>query len=294
MIIYHFRYDLNGYMHKFKRLLTTIPSIHWKREKYIDSSWDYNVILLDNTYTVRIPKHQDAVKRVLIDFCLLKFLSSKKKFQIPEPIYLNKKTQLAVYKAVQGRPVTRARYRKMNSRQKNNFAKSLGRFLKTLHTMPIKKIRGCKLPINNLTSINKTIFRDVAIIRPYINQTQKFKLKVFLQERKSVLRNGELVLTHGDLTSDHIFLNNKGLGIIDFSDSAISDPAIDFPGFLCYGSDFVSKVLKYYHSKHSESLIARAQIYYKDIAIKLLAAAVRGSKLVSVQDAKRFFDIRLK
>lgn len=282
------------YMHKFKQLLTTIPGIHWKKEKYINSGWDYYVILLDSTYTVRIPKNQDAVKRASVDFCLLKLLSGIRKFQIPKPVYLNKKNQLAVYKAIQGRPVTRAEYRKMNSRQKKNFSKCLGEFLKTLHSVPTKKIRRCKPPINNLININKALLKDASIIRPYINEVQKFKLNVFLRERRSVLKNGGLALTHGDLNGDHIFLNNKRLGIIDFSDSSISDPAVDFAGLLYYGLDFVSKVLKYYHSKSSDSLIARAQIYYKDTAIKILAAAVRGSKQVSIKNAKRFFNTRIK
>ena len=281
-------------MLKYERLLKTIPGINWKKEKYINFGWDYDVILLDNNYVVRIPKNQAAIKRVLVDFCLLKFLNGIKKFYIPRPIYLDKKARLAVYKIVKGRPVTIASYKKMTDQQEEEFAESLGQFLKTLHSIPTRKIRDCKLPTNDLRNISKIISKDAAIIRPYLNKIQNVKLGIFLKERKSVLKNTNLVLTHGDLNSDHIFINNGNLGVIDFSDASISDPAVDLAGLLSYGPHFVRQVLKYYKSNLGDFLILRAEIYHKDVAIKVLAAAVRRSKQISIREAKRFFDQRLK
>ncbi|MBI3290930.1 phosphotransferase [Candidatus Falkowbacteria bacterium] len=281
-------------MLKLKRLLKEVsPAIKWKKEKYISSGWDFNVFLLDNKYLVRIPKNQDATKRAPIDFCLLKILNNTANFYIPKPIYLNKKNQTAVYKAVTGKMITVNSYKKMTSRSKEKFARDLAEFLLTLHSVPVKKIHRCNLPINGLKHSSRIIYKEISTIRPYLNKMQNLGLDDFLRKRKSALKPNKLVLTHGDLNSDHIFLNNQRLGIIDFSDASISDPAVDFAGLLSYGFDFVNQVLKYYDSKHSESLNARAKIYQQDIAIKILATALKGSKKISVKEAKKLFEARI-
>lgn len=270
------------------------PNIKWNKEKHINSGWDYRVILLDNKYVIRIPKNDDAKERVDVDFCLLKNLNKIKGFHIPKPIYLNKKNQVAVYVAVKGDEMSVSRYKKMTDVQKIKFIKSISVFLKSLHKTPINKVCRDKLPITNIETINKTIYKDVNIIKPKLNKKQRGTLDDFIDYRKSVIRNTDLVLIHGDLNSENILLNNSIIGVIDFSDAAISDAAIDFSSLLCYGTDFVTKVIEYYGVENNESLLTKAKIYYKDVAIKVLATAIRGSKEISVKDAKKFFDSRIK
>jgi hypothetical protein len=86
----------------------------------------------------------------------------------------------------------------------------------------------------------------------------------------------------------------NSLGIIDFSDSIISDPARDFAALFSYGENFVRSVLSFYQTTSDSDIYERAQIYYQDMAIKLLALAYKGSKFITKKDAKRLFHQRLK
>ena len=53
------------------------PDLEWIKAKLIISGWDYNILLLDKKFVVRIPKNIEAKKRVLIDFYLLTYLQKK-------------------------------------------------------------------------------------------------------------------------------------------------------------------------------------------------------------------------
>jgi len=53
------------------------PNLRWKKAKLITSGWDYDILLLDDNFVVRIPKNIEAKKRMLVDFCLLTYLQKK-------------------------------------------------------------------------------------------------------------------------------------------------------------------------------------------------------------------------
>ena len=119
----------------------------------------------------------------------------------------------------------------------------------------------------------------------------------FIINRKRLLKEIKPVLIHGDLTSDNVFVNKQSknnLGIIDFSDSIISDPAKDFAALFSYGEKFVYSVLQYYTATSSSELFERARIYYQDETIKLLKLAIEGSKFISKKDAIKLFQKRFK
>jgi len=38
------------------------PNLRWKKAKLITSGWDYDILLLDDNFVVRIPKNIEAKK----------------------------------------------------------------------------------------------------------------------------------------------------------------------------------------------------------------------------------------
>ncbi len=74
-------------------------------------------------------------------------------------------------------------------------------------------------------------------------------------------------LIHGDLSSDHIFWDEKTQsisGIIDFNDLCIGDVSLDFTGiFADYGEDFVEQVLSFYDGVVDDNFKNRISFYEK-------------------------------
>lgn len=280
---------------KISYLKKSFPSLDWTNKKIISTGWDYSVILLDNNYMVRIPKNSEAKKRAPIDFYFLKRLEKLLDISIPAPILKDDKSGVAVYKAVKGSAVTKTRYEKFSDNQKIEFSKSVARFLTMLHKIKIASIAKCNVPKKNKIQQDKEMLRIAKFVSARVSQKEKDAIDQFIIDRKKTLKRFKPVLTHSDLTGDHIFINNKmtELGVIDFSDSAIDDPARDFAGLLTLGEKFVKDVLRYYRGCPDKNILDRAQIYYKEVALTIMAMAIKGSKSTTIKEAKRLFQERM-
>jgi aminoglycoside 2''-phosphotransferase len=72
-------------------------------------------------------------------------------------------------------------------------------------------------------------------------------------------------LIHQDLNGEHILYDPAHgaiSGIIDWGDTIIGDPAIDFAGLLAdYGENFAAQVLAHYHGEVDASFRARMRFY---------------------------------
>jgi len=215
---------------------------------------------------------------------------------IPIPIQKDAKTKIVVYKTVGGVAMSEARYRKLSFPQKNKFSKSLAVFLSQLHKIPNDAARQCHVPKKNIIIQNKEAVSNAKSIYSYLTQQEKNALDNFMEKRKKTLKGFRPTLIHDDLTGENIFINKNpidNLGIIDFSDASLDDPARDFAAFFSYSGQFVRQVLKYYQGTSKQKIFERAWIYYQEMAIKLMALAIKGSKLISIKNAKKLLQQRL-
>lgn len=74
------------------------------------------------------------------------------------------------------------------------------------------------------------------------------------------------VPVHGDLGADHILIDDGSdelVGLIDFEDATVGDPAIDFVGFwITLGSRRTQQILTHYPHTAGPDFIARLKAYY--------------------------------
>jgi len=282
----------NSLENKIRKLF---PYLEWKRVKFITDGWDHDILMLDNNFVVRIPKNREARKRMKIDFCLLKYLCKKIDISIPVPVVKDDKTKVAIYKMVGGKTMSVWRYKRLRIKAKNKFSKDIALFLSQLHSIPPEDIKKCKVTSQNLFKEDREVRKNIKVVYSHLTKKEQLILDDFIIRRKNIVKEIKPTLIHGDLTSDNVFVDSKGnLGIIDFSDSIISDPAKDFAALFSYGNEFVWNVIKYYNPPKESELFFRAQIYYQDEAIKLLKLAVDGSKFISKVDAINLFRERFK
>ena len=73
-------------------------------------------------------------------------------------------------------------------------------------------------------------------------------------------------LIHGDFGGSNIlFVENKIIGIIDFSFVALGDPAVDLAAISTFGDSFLGRMSEYY--PNIESLLERAKFYRSTFAL---------------------------
>lgn len=273
------------------KIANLFPQIKWNKARLKTTGWDYDVIFLDDKYVARIPKNTAAKNRMAIDFCLLEKLKKHISADIPEPIVKDDKQKIAVYKAVAGSPISRAKYIHLTARQKTALAKKLAQFLTELHNIDLSELKACKIPTRSIVKQEAEVINLAKKINLLIPAKDKMALKSFLNQRKKLMRKITLTLTHGDLNQDHILLAGKSgrIGVIDFSDATIADPARDFAGLFAYGEQFVRAVLHYYRESDKSEILDRARLYYQEVALVIMDLASKGSPLTNMQSAKRMF-----
>ena len=86
------------------------------------------------------------------------------------------------------------------------------------------------------------------------------------------------VLVHGDVYEDHLLLDaaTGTLGLIDFSDLAVGDPAIDLAELLDYGRPFLEDVAHRYGG--GAALVDRAIRYARWLAVYLMTDHLVSAK----------------
>ncbi len=269
------------------------PNLQWKKTKSITSGWDHDILLLDDKFVVRVPKNIEAKKRALVDFSLLKQLRNKITADTPTPVAKDDKSRIAIYKMVNGIIMSENKYKKLSQIQKDKFAKNIALFLSQFHSIPTSIALKCGIKKQSNSIKNKEIARDIKIIYPKLRAKQRIAIDVFIKRQKEILKDFNQILIHGDLTDENIFINKNKLGIIDFSDAIIDDPARDFSALFSYGDKFVQKVIKQYKLDPDRNIYERAEVYYQEMAITLMALAIEGSELINLEDAKKLFNKRL-
>jgi len=171
------------------------------------------------------------------------------------------------FKKFKGKILNKEFFCKLDQKTKNAIAKSLGEFLSALHGFNFKtSLKRNEFSSNyclkSFKEGNEEIFRDSLLKLPVdIQEKAKKYLSDFIQNKENLAFKPCIV--HGDFSSDHIIFdekNNKIIGIIDFGDLCLSDPAYDFYA-LDFEPDFSLKILKHYKGKKDNSFVKRMEFY---------------------------------
>jgi aminoglycoside phosphotransferase (APT) family kinase protein len=99
------------------------------------------------------------------------------------------------------------------------------------------------------------------------------------------------VFLHGDIYSTHLLWDSKDkkLGLIDFSDMNIGDPAFDFAELYEYGQEFIEQVYKLYKGPKDDSFLERAWIYQRWVGVFMMINHFETHK-TSFEVARQTFD----
>ena len=172
----------------------------------------------------------------------------------------------AVHRYVEGDPPST---RPIRGRKRERLAAQIAAFLRELHAVPrtVAKRHGVRE-----TDLWPDRYQPlIANTLPHLGPPGRTWLDAQAAhfEAAGGTSNAPRVLVHGDLSGDHLLLDEDSnlSGVIDFGDAMIADPALDFAGILNeFSWSFLERVLHHYGDADPGAL-ERARFYIDVVPI---------------------------
>jgi aminoglycoside phosphotransferase (APT) family kinase protein len=250
---------------------TAFPEFRGAHVELLDEGWDFQVFEDDERWVFRFPKREAGVAKLKMECKLLSGLGECLSLPVPNYEYFceshgNPSRPFAGYRKLPG---VGGDTSKLVDR--HEVARQLGVFLARLHTYPVDKAREAGVPeardmvgywrgksceqLQGLDGLNV----NLGLLRRY------------LENETPVPFEGAASLVHNDLWAEHILVDSRSgrvSGIIDWSDTVIGDPAIDFAClYTWYGESWLENVLAHYNGKLVAEVISRSRYLATCVAI---------------------------
>ena len=155
-------------------------------------------------------------------------------FKFAEPVEIHPQGYFAVFKRLDALPLTTQRLNAFSPDQMNGFTRSLGTFLSFLHahTFPSDILSHIPTNFRDLVLDLRRVDRAIAYIQEHTEiRTVDWEARV---EYLTDSLDQRYAVTHGDFTFGNILIGpdeNERPSIIDFAESEICDPSLDFAYF---------------------------------------------------------------
>jgi aminoglycoside phosphotransferase (APT) family kinase protein len=184
----------------------------------IDDGWDFKVLILDDTWVVRWPRHRLAVEEIEREVELLPALEPLLEVEVPRFEYISREPWLVAYRLIRGEPLT------------GEDPDGVRAFLEALHAVDVDCISAQRPDWLETYAEQADEFRRVVL--PLLDRDERPRGEALLAQTQT-LTGFEPVLTHSDLGPTHLLVRDGRLaGVIDWGDARIGDPAIDYAWLL--------------------------------------------------------------
>jgi aminoglycoside phosphotransferase (APT) family kinase protein len=184
----------------------------------VDAGWDYKVLIVDDTWVMRWPRHRLAVEEIGREVELLPVLAPLLPVAVPQFEYVSRDPWLVAYHLIQGDPLTA------------EDPDGTSAFLEALHAVDVDSIPAERPDWLETYAGQADEFRRVVL--PRLDPDERPCGEALLAEVETL--TGFLpALTHSDLGPEHLLVrDDKLVGVIDWGDARIGDPAIDYAWLL--------------------------------------------------------------
>lgn len=220
------------------------------------------VIEVNNDWIFRFSRRELTRRQMVVENKFLPKFEATCPILIPHIEYSGE--DFMGYKKIPGTPLKSDILTKLPGETQNKVARDLGSFLSTLHTFSFDHPDLKEFPYGGEDFWNEIW----SVVSPLLSKRTATNTKDYFEEAflKMHRKPSKKVLTHSDLGTSNILFNNETqtLGVIDFGDLCIHDPARDFNGLLRnHGRAFTERVLSFYTPKIESNFWDRIDFYAK-------------------------------
>lgn len=279
-------------MNKIDILLSKIksafPKLQWSDYVYMDEGWDHQIIILDGSIVFRFPNQEGYLRGLKKEIEILNHLKPLVSVRIPEYKYIATDSGFAGYPIIPGQQMTKESFDQLKPAERTEIAKQLAGFLSGMHTFtPVPDI-----PFYMPNDQAETKVYAAKHLPEVLNKDDYNVVQEILDDVDALLEQRlPSVLIHGDIYHNHLFWDDKAkrLGIIDFSDMSVADPATDFGEIYEYGGDFVREVYEYYRGPKDDTFLERAWTYQRWAGVYMMTDHFINHK-TSFEESREIFD----
>jgi aminoglycoside phosphotransferase (APT) family kinase protein len=269
------------------------PSLTWDTYKYIASGWDHEVIVLDNSIVFRFPNDNEYRASLAIEIKVLRQLQTLVQASIPNYTFVARDMSFAGYPIVAGEALSKSRFYMLSETDREVIAKQLANLLSSLHMANDKGLDSSKVASSYMPNEQAEVKALASKHLPKALSKDDYRIVEVILEQVDdlLLKSNPISFIHGDVYSDHLLWDeqHQKLGLIDFSDMSIADPAIDFAELYEYGKSFMEIVYQHYTAPKDKTFLQRAWIYQRWIGVFMMTDYFVHSK-TSFNVARQTFD----
>jgi aminoglycoside phosphotransferase (APT) family kinase protein len=184
----------------------------------LDDGWDFKVLVVDDTWVVRWPRHRLAVEEIEQEVELLPVLAPFLPVEVPQFEYVSREPWLVAYRLIRGEPLVA------------EDPDGVRAFLEALHAVDVDDVPAQRPDWLETYRRQADEFRRVVL--PLLDPGERPRGEALLAEVET-LTGFRPALTHSDLGPTHLLVRDGRLvGVIDWGDARIGDPAIDYAWLL--------------------------------------------------------------
>jgi aminoglycoside phosphotransferase (APT) family kinase protein len=184
----------------------------------IDEGWDYKVLIVDDTWVVRWPRHRLAVEEIAWEVDLLPVLGPLLPVEVPRFEYVSREPWLVSYRLIRGEPLVA------------EDPDGVRAFVDALHAVGVDAVPARRPDWLETYREQADEFRRLVV--PLLDPDEHARGEALLAEVET-LTGFRPALTHSDVAPNHLLVREGTLvGVIDWGDARIGDPAIDYAWLL--------------------------------------------------------------
>ena len=184
----------------------------------LDEGWDFKVLVIDEAWVVRWPRHRLAVEEIEREVELLPVLAPLLPIEVPRFEYVSREPWLVAYRFIHGEPLVA------------EDPDGVRAFLAALHAVDVDAVPAPRPDWLETYRGQADEFRRVVL--PLLDADQRSPGEALLAEVET-LTGFRPALTHSDLGPTHLLVRDGRLaGVIDWGDARVGDPALDYAWLL--------------------------------------------------------------
>ncbi len=241
------------------------PELKLTTARRFGEGWDFELWEANGELLFRFPKRAECAEALVIEAKLLRELAPALDTPVPEPVHVNDGVDafpmpFFSYRYLPGEPLG-------TTPDGGDIATETGAFLSELHRFPAQ--RATELGVRTFTAQS---WRDDSVafrqrtdndVTCLLSPAERQVVATFWDDFLTDDRNFQFrpALIHADLGLEHLLVDgdrNHLLGVIDFGDARIGDPALDF---VVFSGAFGDAVLAAYDGEVDETFAYRSQAY---------------------------------
>ena len=220
---------LPGYLDQIR---DDFPEFHFQEARLVDSGLENIVVVLDDSWIFRFPRSQARRLAFAHELQLLMLLRQRTDIALPDYRYIASGARFGGYPMLEGDPLSPERFHALDPAGQRRVLDQFVDFLSALHGLsPTGVLDGVRPRHTGAKNefVAAYFERQRGPLAHKLGRNLVRRIDRFYAAYAQPEPHPERMV-HGDIDDHHVLLDGRTgkLGIIDFGDAALGDPATDF------------------------------------------------------------------